>query len=130
MDQVFRGNKADAPIGLRERAREAAERKHDRQVIVSVFVAVFIIFLAVGWVNFQTGESFKIPERITYGNAVYQTAGEIIEEDDLIKTGEQVDNLEIYIKKAKPGKTYSMPAHKVFLKAGEDYIVYVLKKNK
>jgi hypothetical protein len=130
VEEAFKGSKADTQIGLGQRAAQEIEKKHDRQVVASALIIVFIIFLAVGWVNFQTGQSFNIPEKLTYGNAIYQTEGEIIEKEDLVKTGEKVDSLEIYVEKAEPGKTYSIPAHKVFVKAGQDYIVYILKKNK
>ena len=131
MDEVFDKGKVDKPrIGFEKRPISHDQRKHERQVIWPVLVVVFILFLVLGWANFQSGRSFNMPDRITYQDALYQTEGEIVEGENLIGAGDKVNDLEIYVEKATPGKTYSMPAHQIYLKAGEDFVVYVLKKKK
>jgi hypothetical protein len=131
MDEVFDQGKVDKPqIDFNKRPISHDERKHEHQVIWSVFAVVFILFLVLGLTNFQSGRSFNMPERVTYQDALYQTEGEIVEGENLIGTGDKVNDLEIYTEKATPGKTYSRPAHQVYLKAGKDFVVYVLEKKK
>ena len=131
MEEVFSGSKPKGQtVGFEQRPINKIKKRHDRQVVLSVLIIVFVLFLALGWVNFQSGKSFNIPNRITYKNALYQTEGEIVDGQELVKTGKKVDNLEIYIEEAEPGQTYSLLVHRVYVKAGEDYIVYVLKRKK
>ncbi len=130
MEDVFKPGKTDVQAERGDGLENEIEKKHDRQVVISVLIVVFMVFLVVGWVNFQSGKSFNVPDQIMYENAVYHTQGEIIEAEDLTSTGQKIDKMEIYIVEATSGKTYSKPAHKVFLKVGEDYVVYVMKKSR
>jgi hypothetical protein len=126
MEKVFDAGEVDkVEVDFKKKPDAQIDRKDQHRVIWSVLIFVFILFLALGWVNFQAGRSFKVPATITYKNAVYETEGEIITDAGLVKTGQKVYNLQIYVEKVERGRP-----DKIYVKAGEDYVVYILKESK
>lgn len=118
---------AKAKVNFKEKAKDEIDKKNQHRVIWSVLIFVFVLFLIIGLANFQAGRSFNVPASIDYRGALYQTEGEVVTGEGLVKTGDKVDNLPIYVKQAKPGKPLSMPVHRIYAKAGEDFIIYFLK---
>lgn len=131
MEEVFSGSKTKGtPVDLEPRPMDDLEKRHELNVIVSFLMILLVLFLVMGWINFRSGKAFNIPKEITFQGTLYQTEGEIEDEQGLVKTDKKVNNLAIYIEKVKPGQTYSVPVHQVYVKAGGEYVVYVLKRSK
>lgn len=128
MEKAFDTGTTKAGFNKKPRTQKELINQHRALWLVVAFT--IILFLALGWVNYRTGRTFNLPETITYKNAVYQTEGEIITGEDLVDTGDKVGNIKIYTKELKPGESQPIPSHQIWAKAGEDFVVYVLREEK
>ncbi len=122
-------NAAEVDVRFKNRQESPIDEEKKRRIAISVIMVVAILFVALGLINFQTGRAYNVPGSIAYKNAVYETEGEIITGEGLVKTHDKVGNLQVYLKRVAPGNPYSIPYHQVYVKAGDGYVVYFLKES-
>jgi len=128
MEKAF--DTSNAKAGFDKKPQTRTELINQHRAIWLVVVFTIILFLALGWVNYRAGRTFNLPETITYKSTAYQTEGEITTGESLVDTGDKVGNIKIYTKELKPGESQPIPPHQIWAKAGEDFVVYVLKEEK